>query len=77
MGGEKNVGGIIIGVPLISDRDDGDLVTEKTPFHIEALYRIELNDYIKITPGTFAVFNPDTDDGNTIWVGTVRTEFGF
>ena len=78
LGGEKNVGGIIIGVPpLISGHENGDLVTEKTPFHIEALYRIKLNDYIEITPGAFAVFNPDTDDANTIWVGTVRTEFGF
>ena len=78
LGAEKNVGGIIIGVPpLISGHDDGDLVTEKTPLHIEALYRIEVNDFIEITPGAFAVFNPDTDNGNTIWVGTVRTKFGF
>ena len=78
LGAEKNVGGIIIGVPpLISGHDDEDLVTDKIPFHIEALYRIELNDYIEITPGAFAVFNPDTNDGNTIWVGTIRTEFSF
>ena len=78
LGGKKNVGGIIIGVPpVINGHDDGDLVTEKTPFHIEALYRIKVNDFIEITPGAFAVFNPDTDDGNTIWVGTVRTEFSF
>lgn len=78
LGGEKNVGGIIIGVPpVISGHDDGDLVTDETPFHVEALYRIEVNNYIEITPGAFAVFNPDTDDGNTIWVGTVRTEFSF
>lgn len=75
---EKNVGGIIIGVPpVISSHDDGDLVTDKTPLHVEALYRIEVNDYIEITPGAFAVFNPDTDDNDTLWVGTVRTEFSF
>lgn len=75
---EKNVGGIIIGVPpVISSHDDEDLVTDQTPLHIEALYRIKVNDYIEITPGAFAVFNPDTNDGNTIWVGTVRTEFSF
>ena len=78
LGAEKNVGGIIIGVPpVISGHDDEDLVTNKTPLHIEALYRIEVNDFIEITPGAFAVFNPDTDDGNTIWVGTIRTEFSF
>lgn len=78
LGGEKNVGGIIIGVPpVISGHDDGNLVTDKTPIHFEVLYRIEVNDFIEITPGVFAVFNPDTDDGNTIWVGTIRTEFSF
>ena len=78
LGGEKNAGGIIIGVPpVISGHDDGNLVTDKTPLHVETFYRIELNDYIEITPGAFAVFNLDTDDGNTIWVGTVRTEFSF
>ena len=78
LGGEKNFGGIIIGVPpVISSHDDKDLVTNKTPLHVEVLYRIEINDFIEITPGAFAVFNPDTDDGNTIWVGTIRTEFSF
>ena len=78
LGAEKNVGGIIIGVPpVISSHDDEDLVTDKIPLHVEALYRIEVNDFIEITPGAFAVFNPDTDDGNTIWVGTIRTEFSF
>ena len=78
LGGEKNIGGIIIGVPpVISSHDDKDLVTNKTPLHVEVLYRIEVNDFIEITPGVFAVFNPDTDDGNTIWVGVIRTEFSF
>ncbi|MEM6611568.1 MAG: iron uptake porin [Cyanobacteria bacterium P01_C01_bin.72] len=78
LGAEQNVGGIIIGVPpVISRHDNEDLVTDKTPLHVEALYRIEVNNYIEITPGAFAVFNPDTDDGKTIWIGTVRTEFGF
>lgn len=78
LGGEKNVGGIIIGVPpIISNHDDDDLATDKTPVHVEALYRIEVNDFIEITPGAFIIFNSDTDDGNTIWVGTIRTKFSF
>ena len=78
LGAEKNIGGIIIGVPpVISGHDDEDLVTDRTPLHVEALYRIEVSDFIEITPGAFAVFNPDTDDGNTIWVGTIRTELSF
>lgn len=75
---EENIGGIIIGVPpLISSHDDEDLVTNNIPLHVEVLYRIKVNDYIEITPGAFIIFNPDTDDGNTIWVGTIRTEFSF
>jgi hypothetical protein len=78
LGAENNLGGIIIGVPpVITGHDDDDLITDKTPLHIEALYRIEVNDYIEITPGAFAVINPDTEDNNTLWVGTVRTEFSF
>lgn len=78
LGAENNVGGIIIGIPpVISSHDDNDLVTEETPLHLEALYRIEVNDYIEITPGGFVVINPDTENGNTLWVGTVRTEFSF
>ncbi|MEY4520615.1 MAG: hypothetical protein RLZZ499_3215 [Cyanobacteriota bacterium] len=78
LGAENNLGGIIIGVPpIISGHDDDNLITEDTPIHIEALYRIEVNDYIEITPGGFVILNPDTEDGNTLWVGTVRTEFSF
>ena len=75
---ENNQGGIIIGVPpTISRHDDSSSIAESTPLHLEALYRIELSDRLQITPGTFAIFNPDTDDGNAIWVGTVRTLFSF
>lgn len=75
---ENNQGGIIFGVPpTISEHDDSSLIAESTPLHLEALYRIELSDRIQITPGAFAIFNPDNDDGNTIWVGTVRTLFSF
>jgi hypothetical protein len=75
---ENNLGGIIIGVPpVISGHDDDDLITDDIPLHIEALYRIEVNDYIEITPGGFIILNPDTEDNNTLWVGTIRTEFSF
>ena len=38
---------------------------------------IEINDYIRVTPGIFTIMNPDTDDSNTIWVATLRSEFRF
>ena len=75
---DNNQGGIIIGVPpTISGHDDSSLIAESTPLHFEVLYRIELREQIQITPGAFAIVNPDDDDGNTIWVGTVRTLFSF
>lgn len=75
---ENNEGGIIIGVPpTISEHDDSSVIAQSTPIHIEALYRIELSDQIQITPGAFMVFNSDSDDGDTIWVGVIRTLFSF
>lgn len=75
---ENNQGGIIFGVPpTISGHDDSSLIAESTPLHLEALYRIEISDRIQVTPGAFAIFNPDNDNGNAIWVGTVRTLFSF
>jgi hypothetical protein len=78
LGVENNVGGIIIGVPpVVTGHDDDDLIADQIPLHIEALYRIKVNNYIEITPGAFAIINPDTENGHTLWVGTVRTEFSF
>ena len=78
LGTENNQGGIIIGVPpTISHHDDSSLIAESIPLHIETLYRIQLSDRLEITPGAFAVFNPDNDNGRAIVVGTVRTLFSF
>jgi hypothetical protein len=78
LGAEDNLGGIIIGIPpVISIHEDSDLITEKIPLHIEALYRIKVNDYMEITPGTFVIINPDTEDHHILWIGTIRTEFSF
>jgi Carbohydrate-selective porin, OprB family len=51
---------------------------EDTSYLVEALYKLPLNDNISITPGAYAVFNPnhDTDNG-TVYVGVVRTTFEF
>jgi hypothetical protein len=51
---------------------------EDTSYLVEALYKLPLNDNISITPGAYAVFNPNhnTDNG-TVYVGVVRTTFEF
>ena len=49
-----------------------------TSYLVEALYKFPLNDNILITPGAYAVFNPNHVDGNdTVYVGVVRTTFSF
>lgn len=78
LGAENNLGGIIIGVPpVISQHNNNSLVAKETPLHIEVLYRMRVSKQIEITPGMFIIINPDTKDGNTILVGTVRTKFSF
>lgn len=49
-----------------------------TSYLVEALYKFPLNDNILITPGAYAVFNPDSNENNdTVYVGVVRTTFEF
>ena len=49
-----------------------------TSYLVEALYKFPLNDNILITPGAYAVFNPNhVEDNDTIYVGVVRTTFEF
>jgi hypothetical protein len=77
VGGEGNLPGILFGLPpqvTSSDiRKDRD-----TSYHIEAFYRLKINDNIAITPGVWAIVNPENDSRNdTQWVGHVRTSFNF
>jgi len=49
-----------------------------TSYHLEGLYRMQLNDNISIAPGVLVIFNPEHNDKNdTIYVGTLRTTFSF
>ena len=49
-----------------------------TSYHIEALYRVKLNDNISITPGLLLITNPEHDRTKpTEYVGTIRTTFTF
>ena len=78
LGGEGNLGGIIVGVPpIVTEHDDPELEDEKTSWHIEALYRINLTDNIEITPGFFVITHPNHEDNEAIWVGTIRSLFSF
>jgi hypothetical protein len=85
-GKEGNLLGLIFGQPpKVSDndaftsaarttrREDND-----TSYHLEALYRLQINDNISVTPGLLVIFNPEHNNNNdTIYVGTLRTTFAF
>lgn len=77
VGGEGNLPGILVGLPprvTSSDvRDEPD-----TSYHIEAFYRLQVNDNISITPAFWVILNPENDSRNdTQWVGILRTGFNF
>ncbi|BAU64430.1 putative porin [Stanieria sp. NIES-3757] len=77
LGGEGNLGGVVVGIPpVVTDSDVQD--EPDNAYHIETFYRFQINDYIAITPGFWAVINPENDSDNaTQWVGHIRTSFNF
>ncbi len=60
------------------DTSFGDFEQEDRTYIGEISYDFPLSDNISITPGFFAVFNPDRDsDNDTVYVGVLRTKFSF
>lgn len=81
---EGNNAGLLFGQPLYRSSASGDAVTElpgeerAIPYHLEAYYRLRLNDNISVTPGAFVLFNPESNSNNeTTVVGLLRTTFTF
>ncbi len=77
VGGKGNLPGILLGLPprvTHSDvREEGD-----NSYHIEAFYRLRLNDHISVTPGVWMILNPENNSHNdTQYVGVLRTTFDF
>jgi hypothetical protein len=79
LGKKGNMGAIIFGMPpkvirnTIAANEDPD-----TSFHIEALYRYQINKHIAVTPGVIVITNPEHNNNNdTIVVGVIRTTFKF
>jgi hypothetical protein len=49
-----------------------------TTYHLEAFYRVRLNDNISVTPGIIVIFAPRQNSVNdNIYIGTFRTTFTF
>jgi len=76
---EGNVGGLIVGVPPKTTRNDiKENKDNATSLHVEALYRIQVSDFISLTPGVYVITNTDHNkDNGTTWVGVLRTSFTF
>ncbi|BCL37053.1 iron uptake porin [Nostoc sp. MS1] len=83
-GREGNVLGFIFGQqPKVTSSDvrSATNVEQKdadTSYHLEGLYRMQINDNISVTPALLVIFNPENNDRNdTVYVGTLRTTFTF
>ena len=78
LGGQGNVGGLLIGQqPRVTD-NDGGLDEDDANLHLQAQYRYRIRDGITINPGLLAIINPENnDDNDTVFVGTIRTIFEF
>ncbi|UBF28653.1 iron uptake porin [Kovacikia minuta CCNUW1] len=87
---KSNLGGIVFGMqPKVTETSnarvaaaiglpDGEREDRDTGFHIEAFYRLQLNDNISITPGFFWLTAPNQDSRNPdAFVGVIRTSFTF
>jgi Carbohydrate-selective porin, OprB family/S-layer homology domain len=82
-----NTAALIFGQPLYVESTGGTATIAPNvpgvfkfarPFQVEAFYRLKVNDNISITPGVFAVFNPESNSANnTAIVGVIRTSFTF
>ncbi|MEO1764469.1 MAG: iron uptake porin [Cyanobacteria bacterium J06629_18] len=78
-GTKNSLLGIIFGQPpKVTDNDINTREDPDTSYHLEALYRLQLNDNVSVTPGLLVIFNPEHNENNdTIYVGTLRTTFSF
>jgi Carbohydrate-selective porin, OprB family/S-layer homology domain len=78
LGKKGNLAAIIAGQPPRITSIEGGLAKDsKASFHLEGLYRYQLNDKISVTPGLIVIFNPENASNDTVYMGTIRTTFTF
>jgi hypothetical protein len=77
------LGGIVIGQPPKLLSNDFQLAGQDyddpgTSLHLEAFYRLPINEQIAVTFGVLTITHPEHNDNNdALYVGTVRTIFSF
>ena len=75
-----NAAGIIFGQPLKRVSTGGIAFNpeDRTPYQIEGFFNFRVNDNLSITPGVFAIFNPEGLSANdTAIVPVIRSTFTF
>jgi hypothetical protein len=92
VGAKGNVLGFIVGipptvsslstnVPATATVNPGNRFNTDTALHLEAIYKIRVNDNLEITPGVLFITNPEsqpnTPNRGSEFVGTVRSTFRF
>ncbi len=82
-GKQGNVLGLIVGQPpklsyneyRLGGRSQRDT---NTSYHVEGLYKFQVNNNISVTPAILVIFNPENSTRNDAeYVGTLRTTFTF
>ncbi len=86
-GRQGNVLGIIFGQPPKVSYNEYRVTTNgvsrsqrdtNTSYHLEGLYKFQVNNNISVTPSVIVIFNPENSNRNdTEYVGTLRTTFVF
>lgn len=86
-GAEGNMLGFVFGIPPKLNSRSFTTATgvvntttgnPDTSYHLEALYKVRLNENMDITPGLLLITSPEHNSANpTEYVGTVRTTFRF
>ncbi len=78
-GAEGNTLGFVFGIPpKLNSLSTGTTGNPDTSYHLEALYKVKLNDSMDITPGLLLITNPEHNSTNpTEYVGTLRTTYRF
>lgn len=68
---------IVVGAPPYLSSSTA-AAADDVPILLEASYRFKFTEYLSITPGIMAIFNPDGNAANpTVFVGAIRSTFSF
>lgn len=76
---------IVVGAPPYLSSSTGlvangltGAAADDVPILVEASYRFKFTEYLSITPGIIAIFNPEGNSANdTVLVGVIRSTFSF